>query len=295
MMKLLAGFSVLLMIAALSGCGKKQMDPAAENVDGIPEADTAGVDTSGIPESVPPADAQEPTSAQSEEPSMPQENAQASADTSLDSSVPSSASSADPVPAAGTGEMASYSVQKGDTLMKIAFNVYGDIARWKQVYDLNKDSLQNHSILKVGASLKYEKPAMEPTVERNGDPYLIKTGDSLGKIADDIYAKRNKWKKLYENNRTLIKDPNRIYAGFYLYYQITEEEKKEAEEIKAKRGGSALSHEPVKAVVAPTPAVAKAKSPAPAPVASAPTSFGTSGGGLDALAAPGNGRAPASK
>ena len=37
---------------------------------------------------------------------------------------------------------------------------------------------------------------------------------------------------VWENNRQLIKDPNRIFAGFYLYYAITPEERDEAEKLK---------------------------------------------------------------
>jgi hypothetical protein len=66
------------------------------------------------------------------------------------------------------------------------------------------------------------------TVERNGESYLIKKGDTLGLISNDVYGTTRKWKKLWENNRQLIKDPNRIYAGFYLYYvperKLTREE-----------------------------------------------------------------------
>ena len=57
------------------------------------------------------------------------------------------------------------------------------------------------------------------TIERNGESYLIKRGDTLGVISNDVYGTTRKWKKLWENNRQLIKDPNKIYAGFYLYYQ----------------------------------------------------------------------------
>ena len=42
---------------------------------------------------------------------------------------------------------------------------------------------------------------------------------TLGSISHTVYGSTRKWKKLWENNRQLIKDPNKIYAGFYLYYQ----------------------------------------------------------------------------
>jgi nucleoid-associated protein YgaU len=131
-------------------------------------------------------------------------------------------------------ELGEYKVQKNDTLMKIAFNIYGDIMKWKEIYNLNQDKLKNNYVLYSGMTLKYYKPATEVTFEKNGEPYLIKKGDTLGSIAFDIYGKRHYWKRLWENNKTLIKDPNKIYAGFYIYYQITEQEKEEAQKIHQK-------------------------------------------------------------
>ncbi|MBI3544457.1 MAG: LysM peptidoglycan-binding domain-containing protein [Deltaproteobacteria bacterium] len=163
----------------------------------------------------------------------------------------------------------------------------------------NKDTLKKASQLEKGTMLKYEKPSNEPSVERNGDPYLIKKGDTLATIADDIYAKPSKWKKLWANNRSLVRNPNRIYAGFYLYYQITEQEKQLAEQIKAKRGNAPAS------AASAAPAGGDAAAAAPAAVAPAAPSPGAAGanngagngalkpGGLSGLggAAP---RAPAS-
>lgn len=249
-----------------TGCGKKTRNSSEEGLDDVAQADTAAVEAEASPESMPPLeDDGEMTAAASE------------ADTEASSEEPTFSESAPPVQ--GTGELASYTVQQGDTLMKIAFNVYGDISQWKSIYELNKDLLSSANSLKTGMTVKYDKPASDPLIERNGDPYLIKSGDTLGTIADDIYAKKSKWRKIYENNRSLIKDPNRIYAGFYLYYQITEEERKEAEEIKARRSaGEQLGAVGKRAVRAPASMGAPVRHPAQA---NAPK-----GGGLEALAAP---------
>ncbi|MBI4924338.1 MAG: hypothetical protein HY843_00310, partial [Bdellovibrio sp.] len=56
--------------------------------------------------------------------------------------------------------------------------------------------------------------------------------DNLVLISTDIYGKSSKWKKIWENNKQLIRDPNRIFAGFYLYYTMTAEEKDEAGKLK---------------------------------------------------------------
>ena len=43
--------------------------------------------------------------------------------------------------------------------------------------------------------------------------YEVVAGDSLSKIAKREYSDANEWKRIYEANRDLIKDPDRIYPG----------------------------------------------------------------------------------
>ena len=102
--------------------------------------------------------------------------------------------------------------------MKIAFETYGDLYRWKG----SSKPIRTRSPIRAcsaGTVLKLEKPASPVTVEKNGEKYLIKSGDTLGTISKDVYGTQSKWKTLWENNKQMIHDPNRIFAGFYLYYQ----------------------------------------------------------------------------
>jgi nucleoid-associated protein YgaU len=46
-----------------------------------------------------------------------------------------------------------------------------------------------------------------------GTTYTVVPGDSLSKIAKHRYGDANKWRKIYEANRDLIKDPDLIYPG----------------------------------------------------------------------------------
>lgn len=116
------------------------------------------------------------------------------------------------------GEMKQYTVQKNETLMMIAFKLYGDYGRWKELASHNRDALKGNTVVRTGMVLNYAAPAEEFIWNPQGNPYLIKTGDTLGHISKEVYATVKKWKLLWENNRPLIKDPNKIYAGFTIYY-----------------------------------------------------------------------------
>jgi nucleoid-associated protein YgaU len=116
------------------------------------------------------------------------------------------------------GTMKQYTVQKNETLMMIAFKLYGDYGKWKSLANQNRDKLKDGSIVRSGMVLNYVAPAEEFVWNPQGNPYLIKTGDTLGHISKEVYATMKKWKLLWENNRPLVKDPNKIYAGFTIYY-----------------------------------------------------------------------------
>ncbi|MGZ3789260.1 MAG: LysM peptidoglycan-binding domain-containing protein [Bacteriovorax sp.] len=107
-----------------------------------------------------------------------------------------------------------YQVQKGDTLMLVAFKLYGDYRKWRDLKEWNKDTKK----MGPGAQLKYYVPEKAFGWQPSGLPYLIKTGDSLGSISMDKYRTPKKWRKIYENNRPLIRNPNLIFAGFTIYY-----------------------------------------------------------------------------
>lgn len=174
-----------------------------------------------------------------------------------------------------------YRVRRGDTLMKIAFEHYGDLYRWKEIYEANRKSIKDPNHVPPGTKIVLSDAGMV-TVERNGERYLIKRGDTLGTISGDVYGTRAKWKKLWENNRQLIKDPNKIYAGFSLYYvpeaRLTRDRPAESE---VAPGGSAQNLPFKNAPVQQN--VAQAQAPAAAPVVP-----------VDAARAPASATAPAS-
>jgi len=117
------------------------------------------------------------------------------------------------------GKVMSYKVHKGETLMQIAFKIYGDISKWRELKSLNGTRLASNSPLKAGASIKYNAPEKLFVWNPEGTPRMIKTGETLGTISNDVYQTPKKWKSIWENNKPLIKNPNMIYAGFTLYYK----------------------------------------------------------------------------
>lgn len=57
-----------------------------------------------------------------------------------------------------------------------------------------------------------ESPAPTP----QGTTYVTKSGDSLSKIAQELYGDKTLWKNIYELNKNTIKDPNVIYSNMQL-------------------------------------------------------------------------------
>ncbi len=131
-----------------------------------------------------------------------------------------------------TGGSELYEVRAGDTLMKIAFMVYGDVYQWRRVLDENSDRISDPARLIKGTQLKVENAPNESYYDGH-ERYLIKEGDTLGLISSDVYGTQRKWKQLWQMNEGLVKDPNRIYAGFFLRYTMSEEERQEAERLKS--------------------------------------------------------------
>jgi nucleoid-associated protein YgaU len=68
------------------------------------------------------------------------------------------------------------------------------------------DDMPDFSDVKSGASSSAPAATVYET-------YEVKSGDSLSKIAKRVYGKSNEWKKIFEANKDLIKDPDKIFPG----------------------------------------------------------------------------------
>ena len=71
----------------------------------------------------------------------------------------------------------------------------------------SNDEKPDFSDVEGGASST--APLSEPAVQT----YTVVSGDSLSKIARKHYGDANKWRRIFEANQDLIKDPDEIYPG----------------------------------------------------------------------------------
>ena len=64
-----------------------------------------------------------------------------------------------------------------------------------------------------GGSAPYEKIPQAKIPEKSHKVYAVKKGDNLSSIAKRKYGKESQWTKIYEANKSKIKNPNLIYPG----------------------------------------------------------------------------------
>lgn len=200
------------LIVVLGACSASQTKDETDTESPTAEATPAGTDP------VPQANVENPQvdpSSSSGDPSAVGEVAKEAPKTELTpAQTPQNIDST-----AGVGSSTTdYTVEKGDTLMKIAFRTYGDLYKWKMIYEANKEKISNPNSLAAGTLLKLEKPANPVTTEQDGEKYLIQPGDTLGAISNSLYGTKSRWKELWEKNKQMIHNPNQIFASFYLFY-----------------------------------------------------------------------------
>lgn len=112
-----------------------------------------------------------------------------------------------------------YKVQGDETLMWIAFKLYGDYRAWKSLKKWNPEVVDFDNSVKPGTKLKYEPMTTDFKWKNQGNPYLIHNGDTLFKISRKVYQGEGQyWKDIWQNNQLQIRDPNLIFAGFTLFY-----------------------------------------------------------------------------
>lgn len=117
----------------------------------------------------------------------------------------------------GEGKVNFYQTKPFDTLMLISHDLYGDYRRWREILAINQDVVsKDYKIIGLPKIKFIGDPIQWPIP--SGRPYFIKSGDTLGIISRKVYGNKTFWREISDHNPNLIKDPNLIFAGFYLYY-----------------------------------------------------------------------------
>ena len=75
--------------------------------------------------------------------------------------------------------------------------------------DKNKPKADFSNVESGSSSTAPTPAAPTPAVKT----YVVKKGDSLSKIAKHEYGNANDWRKIFEANRDIIKDPDLIFPG----------------------------------------------------------------------------------
>ena len=93
--------------------------------------------------------------------------------------------------------------------------VYGSVGsedekrKAEQAIEAKVGKISNHLDVKVGTGIG-------GGLAGGGKTYTVKSGDTLSKIAKATYGDASQWKKIQAANADLIRDPDKIQAGWTL-------------------------------------------------------------------------------
>jgi nucleoid-associated protein YgaU len=133
---------------------------------------------------------------------------------------------------AEAASVSKYTVEKGDSLWKIAVKKYYDGYRWSEIASVNR--LNNPGKLLVGqqldlpegkAAITQAKPSTTTTSTAKitaaqkvsaAKHYTVARGDSLWKISVKMYNNGYKWPQVWRANKKIVANPNVIRRGMTL-------------------------------------------------------------------------------
>jgi nucleoid-associated protein YgaU len=98
---------------------------------------------------------------------------------------------------------------KAEAALKAAQQTGQAAAADQQIHAAQMQVLQN-KVQAAEAEVARLKQALEAAKVRT---YVVKSGDSLSKIAQQFYGDAKRWPEIFEANKDKIKDPNVINVG----------------------------------------------------------------------------------
>lgn len=130
--------------------------------------------------------------------------------------------------------MKTYTIQRGDRLIDLAREEYGDGTLWEAIKAVNPDLDENR--LKIGAQIKIPTeaearrlvgsargretpPAPTPRGERvqpGRATYVVEEGDTLTKIARDVLNDGKRWREIFELNSDRLESADLLPVGLEL-------------------------------------------------------------------------------
>ena len=127
----------------------------------------------------------------------------------------------------GQGRDVVHSVDRNDSLWRLAERYYGDGMKWKMIAKANADLVGPDGVnfLEPGWELTIPNvPAqLHPGTDRDhgsapkpGHTYTVERGDTLSEIAEDAYGDSSRWPRVAKANADLIVDPDQIDVGWKL-------------------------------------------------------------------------------
>ncbi len=97
-----------------------------------------------------------------------------------------------------------YLVQPGDTLGIIAKRFLGSRSRWPEIFEVNRDTIQNPDRIRVGQALR---------IPIQLGLHIVQPGETLGRIAALRLGDARRWPEIFDINRDRIQNPNLIHVG----------------------------------------------------------------------------------
>jgi nucleoid-associated protein YgaU len=67
--------------------------------------------------------------------------------------------------------------------------------------------------LTIDSSLPSPQAAQAPATSSGGTTYTVQSGDTLSKISKQFYGEANRYQKIFEANRDVLSDPDKIRPG----------------------------------------------------------------------------------
>jgi nucleoid-associated protein YgaU len=112
-----------------------------------------------------------------------------------------------------------YTWQEGDTFAAVAERYFGSRLHVNRLL-ANNEGLEDRRLRpgdQILIPVRFQEPAAAGALAGGGaTTYTVKPGDVLGTISAAVYGTSKSWRKIYDANRDLLTDPNRLEVGMVL-------------------------------------------------------------------------------